>query len=371
MTKKRIAVIFGGRSGEHEVSLRSAESIIEALDPDKYEVFPVGITKEGRWLAGGDPWKVLKEKSYPGECCQTALITDPVNPGFLLWKETEGGNREIVSFEKIDAVFPVLHGPYGEDGTVQGLLEMANVPYVGSGVLGSSLGMDKVAMKKMFVQNQLPVGKYLFFLNENWSGNNDFWIKKITEEIGFPCFIKPANLGSSVGISKSYNEHELSAGINEALNYDNKILVEAFIYGREIECSVLGDRDVTASVPGEIIPNNDFYDYKAKYVDDRSELIIPANLDSHLTRQIQDMAIESFKVIEGSGMARVDFFVDTEKKYIFINEINTIPGFTSISMYPKLWAASGLPYKQLIDRLIDIALKRHVRRAGLRNSPPA
>ncbi len=369
MSEKKIAVIFGGRSGEHVVSLRSAAFIMEALKRNNYEVFPVGITREGTWIAGGDPWKALKEDQPPGDCYKTALITDPVSPGFLLWEEKSCTRKEIISFQEVDIAFPVLHGPFGEDGTIQGMFEMANLPYVGPGVLASSVGMDKVVMKEVFLQRNLPVGNYLYFMNEEWLKNRDFWVGMVVDEIKFPCFIKPANLGSSVGISKVYNVEQFAKGVEEALTYDEKIIVEANIPGREIECSVLGDLKISASLPGEIIPNNDYYDYKAKYIDDRSELIIPARLNSGLKEEIQRLAIEAFKSIYGSGMARVDFFVNSDNE-IIINEINTIPGFTSISMYPKLWDASGTPYNELIDQLVQIALNRHERRNRLKSSPP-
>ena len=247
---------------------------------------------------------------------------------------------------------------------------MAGLPYVGCGVLASAAGMDKAVMKELFIQHGLPVGRYLYFEQQDWSADQNIWLERIEAEIGYPCFIKPANLGSSVGISKAYHVEELIRGTEEAFAYDEKVIVEAFIPGREIECSVLGDREVRASLPGEIIPSQDFYDYKAKYIDDRSELIIPAKLEESLVKEIQALAIKSFKAIGGSGMARADFFVDVEKKKVVINEINTIPGFTSISMYPKLWEVSGLPYRDLIERLIQIAMQKHERRKRLINLPP-
>lgn len=368
MTNRKVAVIFGGRSGEHVVSLRSAASIMEALKGNNYEIFPVGITREGTWIAGGDPWKVLHENNPPGECFKTALITDPVRPGFLMWQD-KPDRKEIVSFEEVDLAFPVLHGPFGEDGTIQGLFEMANMPYVGPGVLASSVGMDKAVMKEVFLQKNLPVGPYLHFMSEDWLNNRNYWVGRVEKEIKFPCFIKPANLGSSVGISKAYDREQFIQGTEEAFNYDEKVVIETNIPGREIECSVLGDTEINASLPGEIIPNSDFYDYSTKYINDRSELIIPAKLDEGLTKEIQQMAVDSFKAICGSGMARVDFFVDSSKK-ITVNEVNTIPGFTGISMYPKLWEASGLPYNELVNRLVQIGLNRHERRNRLKSSPP-
>ncbi len=370
MASQRIAVLFGGRSGEHDVSLRSAASIMQALSDNNHNVFPVGITRDGRWLAGGDPMAALLNKQVPGDCYFTSVITDPVEPGFLLWKNGDDGSKEVIAYEKVDLVFPVLHGTYGEDGTVQGLLDMAGIPYIGAGVLASATGMDKVVMKEIFLRNGLPVGDYLHFMSNRWQTGQSGIIAAVEEEISYPCFIKPANLGSSVGISKAYSRDQLLAGIDEALLYDEKVLVEAHIPGREIECSVLGDMEAFASLPGEIVPNTDFYDYHSKYIDDRSELIIPAELTPETVSEIKRLAIEAFKALSVSGMARVDFFVDSENGKIVLNEINTIPGFTSISMYPKLWEASGVGYAQLVERLVQIALARYERRSKLITIPP-
>ncbi|NLI70230.1 MAG: D-alanine--D-alanine ligase [Firmicutes bacterium] len=371
MTKIKIAVVFGGRSGEHEVSLRSAASIMETLDRKRYEILPVGITREGTWIAGGNSWGVLSKNETPEDCFRATLVTDPTCPGFFLWAGRDDGEKyDIQSFRKVDVVFPVLHGPYGEDGAIQGLLEMAGLPYVGCGVMSSAVGMDKAVMKELFVQHGLPVGRYLYFGQRDWLADRNAWVSRVEAEIGYPCFVKPANLGSSVGISKAYSDEELVRGTEEAFAYDEKAIVEAFIPGREIECSVLGDWEVRASLPGEIIPNHDFYDYRTKYIDDHSELIIPVRLEEALIEEVQELAIRSFKAIDGSGMARADFFVDTENRNIFINEINTIPGFTSISMYPKLWEVSGLSYRELIEELIQIAMQRNERRKRLSNLPP-
>ncbi len=370
MSSHRIAVLFGGRSGEHEVSLRSAASIMKALSENEHTVFPVGITREGKWLAGGDPMAALQSGNIPGDCYSASVITDPVSPGFLLWRDKGNGDREIVSFEKVDLVFPVLHGTYGEDGAVQGLLEMAGLPYIGAGVLASATGMDKVVMKELFVRGGLPVGEYLFFTGNEWLTSRDKIIDSMENKLAYPCFIKPANLGSSVGISKAYNRQEFISGVDEALLYDEKVVVEAHINGREVECSVLGDLEPLASLPGEIVPNTDFYDYHSKYIDDRSELIIPAKLEPHVVEEIKSLSIEAFKILSVSGMARVDFFVNDKDNKIIINEINTIPGFTSISMYPKLWEASGLGYSELVGSLVKIALERHERRSRLITRPP-
>jgi D-alanine-D-alanine ligase len=360
--KLRIGVLFGGRSGEHAVSLLSAASVIGAMDKHKYEIIPVGITEEGQWLAGGDPMRCLQKKEVPGDCCFTSLVTDPISPGLILLSK-EGQKSEFIP---LDAVFPVLHGPYGEDGTIQGLLELANLPYVGAGVLSSAVGMDKVFMKVLFRHHGLPVGDFISFNAFQWARDREPIIKMIGEKLAYPCFIKPANLGSSVGISKASDQESLLQGIEEAFNYDHKIIVEAFIKGREIECSVLGHHEPISSVPGEIIPGADFYDYRAKYLDESSRLIIPAPLDEAAEEKIRQYAVLAFQAVECSGLGRIDFFYVESEKKIFVNEINTMPGFTSISMYPKLWEKSGLPYGELIDRLIAVALERHQEKSRLR-----
>ncbi len=368
MKRKKIAVIFGGCSGEHDVSLRSGESVMNALDTDKYQVIPVGITPAGTWIAGGDPLRILMEKKkIDDNMTRAAMVTDPENPGLLLWNQ-KNGKWNIKEYVSLDVVFPVLHGPYGEDGAVQGLLEMSGIPYVGSGILASATGMDKAVMKEIFISNDLPVGRFIYFQKKQWETEPEKYLIKASVVLKYPCFVKPANLGSSVGISKAANREQLVAAINEAFLYDEKVLLEAFIPGREIECSVLGDQVPEVSVPGEIIPCNEFYDYQAKYIDDRSELIIPAELSPAAEKEVRRLAEKVFLSIGASGMARVDFFVDNNK--VTVNEINTIPGFTSISMYPKLWAASGLPYNELIDRLVMLATERFERRRSLINLPP-
>jgi len=369
LTKNQVAVIFGGQSGEHPISLRSAASVMESLDKDKHEVFPVGITRGGTWIVGENAWQDLWEGNEGGNCYKTTLVTNPSNPGFLIWDE-QNGEKKSFSYKNVDVVFPVLHGPLGEDGTIQGLLEMAGLPYVGAGVLSSSVGMDKILMKGILKQTGLPVCKYLDFRVDNWQKDKVYWIEEVENSIGYPCFIKPSNLGSSVGITKAYDKEQFIKGVEEALRYDDRILIETFVAGQEIECSLLGDLEIKASLPGEIIPSRDFYDYHAKYIDDHSELVVPAKLKNSLVQKIQNLSIEAFKAINGSGMARVDFFVNTEKEEIVLNEINTIPGFTSISMYPKLWEASGIPYKSLLDELIHIAFNKFKRRQNLSNSPP-
>ena len=361
--KKRVAVIFGGRSGEHEVSLASAASVISALDKEKYEVLPVGITKSGRWLTSGDSMKALKE-GLTGTPQLPAADTTP--SGSLVRREVSPATRELVpgicgeSFPEVDVVFPVLHGPYGEDGTLQGLLELADVPYVGAGVAASALGMDKALMKAVFQAAGLPVADWLLVLRKDWVDHPDAILVQIENKLGYPCFTKPANLGSSVGVSKCQSRQELTRGMDDAGQYDRKIVVEwAVPNAREIECSVLGNDVAVASVLGEVIPCNEFYDYKAKYIDGRSELIIPADLPEESSNEIRRMAVLAYRLIDCAGMARVDFLVRGDTGEVFLSELNTIPGFTDISMYPKLWEASNLPYSELVDRLIELALERY------------
>jgi len=367
LKQKNLAILFGGRSGEHVVSLRSAASIMEVIDRENYRIIPVGITRDGTWLAGENVWQILWERRPITEAPRATLLTDPANPGLLIEQRHSTAGWEFVP---LDLVFPVLHGPYGEDGTIQGLLELAGLPYVGSGVLASATAMDKVVMKTLFEKHGLPVGPYLAFNRWEWRGGAHKLSRQVERDIGFPCFVKPANLGSSVGITKVAAADALAAAIEEAQLYDDKVIIEASISGREIECSVLGDLEPQASRPGEIIPCNEFYDYRAKYVDDRTELIIPVDLGASLEQKIKDLACNAFKAVEASGLARVDFFVEPEKSQVIINEINTMPGFTSISMYPKLWEASGISYNLLVSRLLELAEQRFQRRSNLRFSPP-
>lgn len=352
----RVGVIFGGRSGEHEVSLSSAQSIMAAMDEEKYEVIPIGITKEGRWIAGGDPMAALETHRQDEASYETALLGDPTQKGLIPLATRERGQEGRVS---VDVIFPVLHGPYGEDGTIQGLLELANVPYVGAGVLGSVLGMDKAAMKDIFRAHNLPIVAYRVYKRRDLDRNPIAVEEDIESELGYPCFVKPANLGSSVGVSKVHDRTELGPALQLAATYDRKIVVEEAVNAREIECSVLGNDEPIASVLGEIIPCNEFYDYEAKYIDDRSELVIPADLPKDLAEQIRDIAIRAFLAVDCAGMARVDFLVERDSLEVYLNELNTIPGFTPISMYPKLWEATGLPYAELIDRLIQLAVERY------------
>lgn len=359
MTRKlRVGVIFGGRSGEHEVSLASAQSVIAALDKTKYEIIPIGITKEGRWIAFGDPLQALKanalESSVP-----VALLGDPTQKAIMrLDLSEQSASIKTLKLQELDVVFPVLHGPYGEDGTVQGLLELAGIPYVGAGVLASAVGMDKPTMKAVFMAHGLPVVKHLIIKRKHWEKDPYPIVQRVEREIGYPCFVKPANLGSSVGVSKARNREELEKALKIAARYDRKMLVEVAINAREIECSVLGNDDPIASIPGEVVPHREFYDYKAKYVPGESDLIIPAPIPQDLARYIQELAIKAFIAVDCAGMARVDFFLDRDTGEVYVNEINTIPGFTATSMYPKMWEASGIPYPELLDRLIELALER-------------
>lgn len=340
--KLKIGVVFGGRSGEHEVSLVSAESVISALDKKKYDVVPVGITKRGEWVTS-EKLKVKSEK-----------LLELFKNG----KIKKGSRLPPEILTKVDVIFPVLHGTYGEDGTIQGLFEMINIPYVGAGVLGSAVGMDKVIQKQVCEQAGLPIVKYICFLKEEWTKKHINILRHIERTLKYPVFVKPANMGSSVGISKAHTRKDLIAGINLAAKYDKKILVEESVSSvREIECSVLGNDEPIASVPGEIISSGEFYDYDAKYVDGRSRSKIPAEIPKKMAESIRNLACQVFGVTNCLGMARVDFLLDNKRQKIYVNEINTIPGFTSISMYPKLWQASGLSYKNLLDALINLALE--------------
>jgi len=340
MSKLRVGIIFGGKSGEHEVSLMSAASVIKYLPSDKYEPILIGITKSGKWLTKGNPWETLTKKNAD-------------DAGFI----------PVELLASLDVVFPVLHGTYGEDGTIQGLLEMCDLPYVGAGVLGSSVGMDKVIMKSVFKEHGLPLANYKVILQPDWQKAPDQICQDIIDLLGFPVFVKPANLGSSVGINKARDKSELIKSINIAYRYDRKLVVEEFIPARELECSVLGNDDPQASVVGEVVPHNEYYDYEAKYTAGKSDLIIPAQLEQEVADQIRALAIAAFKAVDCCGMARMDFFLHRATGEIIVNEINTLPGFTNLSMYPRLWQASGLNYPDLLDKLIQLALERHTKRA--------
>jgi D-alanine-D-alanine ligase len=355
--KVRVGIIFGGRSGEHEVSLLSARGVMSAIDKEKYEVVPIGITKAGQWLASGDPMQALSA-GITAASKPAALLAEPSQRGLMRLDEQEE-SLTAIEISQLDVVFPILHGPYGEDGTVQGLLELAGLPYVGAGVTASAVGMDKVLFKDVMRAHGLPVVPYLAFKRKAWAQDAEEVLDRIEAEIGYDCFIKPANLGSSVGISKAHNRDELRAALDEAAVYDRKLLVEVAIDAREIEVSVLGNDEPIASLPGEIVPCNEFYDYAAKYLDQESELLIPANVPAGTSALIRRLAVEAYLAIDCAGMARADFLLDRRTDELYINEVNTLPGFTPISMYPKLWEASGIPYSDLIDRLLQLALERY------------
>jgi D-alanine-D-alanine ligase len=348
MKKKKVALLFGGKSAEHEVSLRSAKNIAEAIDKEKYDVVLIGIDKSGRWLLEDTSKKLLgQEEVFALNASSDAVAFVPESGGEVanLTRKNSG--------EKIDVVFPILHGPFGEDGTIQGLLKLANVPFVGAGVLGSAVGMDKDVMKRLLRDAGIRVAKFLAIRDYE-----DSSFASVSEVLGSPVFVKPANLGSSVGISKVHNEQEFTTALAEAFRFDRKVIIEEFVPGREIECAVLGNDNPVASIPGEVIPHSEFYSYEAKYVDENgAALEIPAQLPEEIVRAIQEIAVRTFKVLSCEGMGRVDFFLK-ENGEIYVNEINTIPGFTNISMYPKMWEASGISYSELIDKLIELAIER-------------
>jgi D-alanine-D-alanine ligase len=384
MKKLRVGILFGGRSGEHEISLLSAASVFKAIDTSKYEVVPIGITKDGRWLTASDAEKLLHGKAGEG-ARPTLRAGDPdttasaavLQNGEAVVFPPEPHNSSMTPFQteapvrrasdraiNVDVIFPVLHGTFGEDGTIQGLLELADLPYVGAGVLGSAAGMDKDIMKSLFRAAGLAIVKHVTVLRSEWESAPKKVQKLVESNLKYPVFVKPANLGSSVGISKARDRKELGPAIDEAAKFDRKIVIEEGVGGkknkaREIECSVLGNDNAQASVPGEIVPSAEFYDYSAKYLDEGSQLIIPAKLTKAETKTVQELAIAGFRAVDCSGLARVDFLMDPKSRKIYLNEINTMPGFTSISMYPKLWAASGVGYSELISRLIQLGLDRH------------
>jgi D-alanine-D-alanine ligase len=360
MVKKlQIGLIFGGRSAEHEVSLMSAQGVMKAIDQGKYTVVPIGITKEGRWLASGDPWQALSS-GVATESTPAALLAEPTQRGLMCLEEGEEGNRlTAVRLSQIDVLFPVLHGPYGEDGTVQGLLELAGIPYVGAGVVASAVGMDKALFKDIMRAHGLPVAPYVVIKRQAWDQQPEAVLDRIEAEIGYSSFVKPANLGSSVGVSVAHNRAELRAALHEAARYDRKLIVEMAVDAREIEVSVLGNDQPAASVPGEIVPCNEFYDYSAKYVDGGSQLLIPAPIPAMTAERARQLAVQAFVAIDCAGMARVDFLLDRRTGELYLSELNTIPGFTPISMFTRLWEATGVSYTDLISQLIDLALERH------------
>ena len=390
MKKLRVGILFGGRSGEHEVSLLSAASVFSAIDKNKYEVVPIGITKEGHWVTASDAQRLLAGQGVPAAPTHRRAGDPEATPGAAVLAKGEavivppepqshGGPLNPLQTDaashalsrraadraiNVDIIFPVLHGTFGEDGTIQGLLELADMPYVGAGVLGSAAGMDKDIMKALFRAAGLPLVKHVTILRGDWAAQPKEVRRRIERQLKYPVFVKPANLGSSVGISKVHDSSQLASGIEEAAKFDRKIVIEQAVGGkkhkaRELECSVLGNDHPEASLPGEIVPSKEFYDYEAKYLDEGSELVIPARLTQRESKTVQQLAIRAFQAVDCSGLARVDFLMEPKTRRIYVNEINTMPGFTAISMYPKLWAASGLSYSQLIERLIELGMERH------------
>ncbi len=374
----RVAVLFGGKSGEHDVSLASSRSVMAVLRDKGYMVVPVGVSRSGRWLTQGDPHALL---SNPAPSDESALAAANPNGGRELVPgalgapaDAQTGGRELVpgatgaAFPPVDVVFPVLHGPFGEDGTVQGLLELAGVPYVGCGVLASSLAMDKIACKELLLAHGVPVVPFRATTRSAFE-NDPARVLEDVEALGYPVFIKPANLGSSIGVSKARNRSELRDALAEAARYDRRLLIEQAVPSpREIECAVLGNDEPAASVPGEVIPSNDFYDYAAKYIDGKSDLRIPADIPASVAARVRELSVTAFKAIDGAGLARIDFLLSAETGELYLNEINTLPGFTAISMYPKLWEATGIPYAELVERLIDLALERHAEKSRSQTS---
>jgi D-alanine-D-alanine ligase len=352
--KLRIGVLFGGRSGEHEVSLASAASIIRGLDPQKYEAVPIGITKEGHWLIGEGAQKMLPDVLRTGQ--RVVMSADPTESALM---PIDGSARG----QKLDVVFPVIHGTFGEDGTMQGLLELAGLPFVGAGVLGSAIGMDKDVAKKLMQVAGIPVVPWIAVQRADWERQPKEIRRAIEKKFKYPVFVKPATLGSSVGMTKVHSRAELGPALDLAAEFAMKIMVERAVSAREIEVSVLGNHDPRASIPGEIVPHREFYDYAAKYLEEGTQLLIPAKLKKSEVKKVQAMAVTAFRALELNGMARVDFFIEKRGGRIFLNEVNTIPGFTSISMYPKLWEANGIPFRELVSTLIDLALEQHREKA--------
>jgi D-alanine-D-alanine ligase len=351
--KTRIGVIFGGRSGEHEVSLMSARSVLSVLDPQKYDVVEIGITHEGAWFTGKDVLAAF-EKNDLKDLVPAVLLPEPQQQGMLYTRE----GVELRPVARLDVIFPVLHGTFGEDGTLQGMLELADVAYIGAGVLGASVGMDKILFKDVMRANGIPVVDSLNFSRQQIRGEIESVIAQIEKTLTFPVFIKPANLGSSVGITKCRTHSDVYEGLMEAAQFDRRVLVESGVNGREIEVSVLGNDAPIASIAGEIRPADDFYSYDAKYINDNSELLIPAPIDEATMQKVREIAVKAYTAIDCAGMARVDFLLDRDTNQVYLNEVNTIPGFTKISMYPKLWDATGIKYPQLVQKLIDLAVER-------------
>jgi D-alanine-D-alanine ligase len=371
MAKKvRVGVIFGGRSGEHEVSIRSARAVIEAIDRERFEVVPLAIGKDGRWLSPAESAALLPapaREALPASVSEShtalTIVGDPSRSGLHRLDGSEGA----AGSSSLDVVFPVLHGPYGEDGTIQGLLEMAGLPYVGSGVLASSCGMDKVTMKALFREAGLPVCRYVWFLRGEWERDPAAIRARVESELGFPCFVKPANLGSSVGISRVADAGALDEAVGLAARYDRKVIVEEGLDVREIECAVMGNDEVEASLPGEYVVHDErarFLDYTEKYSSTgHVEFVVPAPLDEETRERVRELAVRAFKAVDGAGLARVDFFLRRDTGHLLVNELNTIPGLTDVSGFPQMWEASGVPFPRVIERLIELAVERHRDRA--------
>ena len=361
MAKIRLGLIFGGRSAEHEVSLRSAQSVMNAIDPARYDVTLIGITKAGKWIAGPDPLRALAAGDLSHHT-NAALLGEPGSRGLIALESSRPANGtrpHLTAIAELDVIFPLLHGPYGEDGTVQGLLELADLPYVGSGVLASALAMDKVLCKQVLRANGIPVTDWLLASRAEIQASALAVAEAAEASFGYPIFTKPANLGSSVGVVKAHDRAELLAALAESARYDRRVLIEPGINARELEVSVLGNaQPEAAAIVGEVVPSREFYDYDAKYIDGTSELLIPAPVPPETAELARRYAVEAFKAIDGAGLARVDFLLDRDSGALYLNEINTLPGFTSISMYPKLWEASGLSYSELVDRLVELAMER-------------
>jgi D-alanine-D-alanine ligase len=386
MKRLRIGVIYGGRSGEHEISIASAAAVVSNLDRDRYETVPLYIDRDGRWTIADRPPTAASAADVIGRARgdgarsslragrEAYLVPYPSQENLIAIDRDRvsgvetGRDQATITGLSLDVVFPVLHGPYGEDGTVQGLLELANVPYVGAGVLASSAGMDKAMMKVLFQTKGLPIVSHLVVLSADWRADPDRVRRAVSMGLKYPVFVKPVNLGSSVGISKVKAEADLDGAMATAAQFDRRIIVEAAVpNAREIECSVLGNDHPEASIPGEVVPSREFYDYEAKYIDE-SEVRVPAPLSPAQTDEVRRLAVEAFLAIDAAGMGRVDFLLDGRSGRLYLNEINTIPGFTTISMFPKLWTATGLPYSAMLDRLIDLALERHAAKQQLRTS---
>ncbi|NEW08079.1 D-alanine--D-alanine ligase [Paenibacillus sp. SYP-B3998] len=367
--KIRVGLIYGGKSGEHDVSLQTALAVMKAVDFNKYEITPFYITKKGEWKSGApllSPAQSKEALTFGGDSALEPIASNALSPIFgSIQSKGEVTISSTVSSQAkasepgLDVIFPLLHGTFGEDGTIQGMLEIANIPYVGAGVLASAVGMDKVMMKKVFAQEGLPQCVFRYFNRTEWEKNRAYHLMELETAIGYPCFVKPANLGSSVGISKARNQEELIAAVTFAFQYDRKVIIEENIDAREIEVAILGNDEPQASVAGEIVSSSEFYDYKAKYMDGKSAMVIPADIPAETAEHIRQLAIQAFQAVDGSGLSRVDFFLGKLDQKVYINEINTMPGFTPFSMYPLLWEESGKPYTELLDNLIQLAIERH------------